>query len=93
MASEQSFSYGGFRVSDLEVPTDYELHAMETQVQIEKMRDDMRQQFGKFREEIRYLKKVMTVIVGVGVVVMSLIGVRVCIESSKALGGDFGGCS
>ncbi|CAH1453344.1 unnamed protein product [Lactuca virosa] len=84
MASEQSFSYGGFRVSDLDVLTDHELHAMKTQVQIEEMRDDMRQQLGEFREEIRYLKKIGTVMaaVGVAVAVMSLIGVRVCVESS-----------
>ncbi|CAH1431134.1 unnamed protein product [Lactuca virosa] len=82
MASEQRFSYGGFRVSYLDVPTDYELHAMETQVQIEEMRDNMRQQLGKFREEIRYLKKIVTVMAAVGVAVMSLIGVRGCVECS-----------
>ncbi|CAI9296221.1 unnamed protein product [Lactuca saligna] len=80
MASEQSFSYGGFIISDLEIPTDYELHAMETQVQIEKMRDDMRQQLAEFREEICYLKRKVTMMGVVGVAVMSLIGVRVCVE-------------
>ncbi|CAI9268184.1 unnamed protein product [Lactuca saligna] len=74
MASEQSFSYGGLRVSDLEIPTDYELHAMETQVQIEEMRDDLRQQLADFREEIRYLKRKVTMMGIVGVAVMSLIG-------------------
>ncbi|CAH1434771.1 unnamed protein product [Lactuca virosa] len=82
MASEQSLCYGGFRVSDLNVPTEYEHNAMETQVQIEEMRDDMRQQLGEFREEIWYLKKIVTVMAIVGVAVMSLIGVRGWVESS-----------
>ena len=43
MAPEQSFSYGGFRVLELDVPTDYELHAIETQLQIEEMRDELQQ--------------------------------------------------
>ncbi|CAH1438469.1 unnamed protein product [Lactuca virosa] len=82
MASEQSFSYGGFRASELHLPTDYELHAMETQLQIEEMRDEMRQQLGEFREEIRNLKRKVTMMGVVGVAVMSLIGVRVCVECS-----------
>ncbi|CAH1419920.1 unnamed protein product [Lactuca virosa] len=82
ISSEQSFSYGGFKVSDLDIPTDYELHAMETPVQIEEMRDDIRQQLGEFREEICYLKKIVTVMVVVRVAVMSLIGVRGCVEFS-----------
>ncbi|CAI9294022.1 unnamed protein product [Lactuca saligna] len=80
MASEQSFSYGGFRASELDLPTDYELHAMETQLQIEEIRDEMRQQLGEFREEIRNLKRKATMMGVVGVAVMSLIGVRVCVE-------------
>ena len=82
MASEQSFSYGGFRVSDLDMPTDYELHVMQTQVKIEEMRDDLRQQLGEFREEISYLKKIVTVIAVVEVLVVSMIGVCCCVECS-----------
>ncbi|KAL7600379.1 hypothetical protein Lser_V15G22864 [Lactuca serriola] len=82
MASEQSFSYGGFRASELDSPTDYELHAMETQVQIEEMRDEMRHQLGEFKEEIRNLKSKVTMMGVVGVAVMSLIRVRVCVECS-----------
>ncbi|CAH1432951.1 unnamed protein product [Lactuca virosa] len=67
-------------VSDLDVPTDYELHAMETQLQIEEMRDELRQHLGEFREEIRYLKRIVAVMGAVGVAVMSLIGVHVCVE-------------
>lgn len=40
MASEQSLLYGGFRESEIDIPTYYELHAMETQVKLEEMRDD-----------------------------------------------------
>ncbi|CAH1424587.1 unnamed protein product [Lactuca virosa] len=82
MASEQSFSYGAFRASELDLPSDYELHAMETQVQIDELRDEMRQQLGELREEIRYLKRKVTMMGVVGVAVMSLIGVRVCIDCS-----------
>ncbi|CAH1433693.1 unnamed protein product [Lactuca virosa] len=82
MASEQSFSYGGFRASELDLPSNYELHAMETQLEIEEMRDEMRQQLGEFREEIRNLKRKVTMMGVVGVAVMSLIGVCVCVECS-----------
>ncbi|CAH1436702.1 unnamed protein product [Lactuca virosa] len=82
MASEQSFSYDVFRASELDLPSDYELHAMETQVQIEELRDEMRQQLGELREEIRYLKRKVTMMGVVGVAVMSLIEVRVCVDCS-----------
>ena len=82
MASEQGFSYGGFRASELNLPTDYELHAMETQVQIEEMQDEMCQQLGELREEIRNLKRKITMMGVVGVAVIPLIGVRVCVECS-----------
>ncbi|CAI9297819.1 unnamed protein product [Lactuca saligna] len=83
MASEQSFSYGGFRDSDLDLPTNDEIHALETQVLIEEMRDEMRQQLGDFREEIRNLKRKVTMTGVVGVAVMSLIWVCVCVECSR----------
>ncbi|CAH1444420.1 unnamed protein product [Lactuca virosa] len=82
MTSEESFSYGGFRASELDLPIDYELHAMETQVQMEELRDEMRQQLGEFREEIRYLKRKVTMMGVVGVSVMSLTGVLVCVDCS-----------
>ncbi|CAH1431051.1 unnamed protein product [Lactuca virosa] len=82
MASEQSFSYGGFRASELDLPTDSELHAMEIEVQMEELRDEVRQQLGDFREEIRYLKRIVSMMGVVGVAVMSLIGVRVCVDCS-----------
>ena len=82
MASEQSFSYGGFRDSELDLPIDSELHAMEIQVQMEELRDEVRQQLGDFREEIRYLKGIVSMMGVVGVAVMSLIGVRVYVDCS-----------
>ncbi|CAH1437513.1 unnamed protein product [Lactuca virosa] len=75
MASEQSFSYIGFRESDLDIPTDYELHAMETQVQLEKMRDAMQHQLGEIMVEIVLLKKIVIVMAVIGVAVVLMIGI------------------
>ncbi|CAI9259176.1 unnamed protein product [Lactuca saligna] len=89
MASEQNFSYGGFRASELDLITDYEIHAMETQLQIEEMRDKIHQQLGEFREEIRNLKRKVTMMDVVRVALMSLIGglskvVSFCLISSSS---------
>lgn len=71
MASYGSFSYGGFHASDLDIPTDNELFAIELQVEVEKLRNNMNKELMAVREQLELMQKkfnvsLWIVILGVG---------------------------
>ena len=57
MASTCSFSYGGFHASDLDIPTDNELLAMEIQVEMENLRNDFTVELVEIREQMAVMQK------------------------------------
>ncbi|CAH1420568.1 unnamed protein product [Lactuca virosa] len=71
MDSAGSFSYGGFHASDLDIPTENELLAMEMQVEIETMRNEFTAELAEVKHQMAVMQKRFAVslwilIVGVG---------------------------
>ena len=58
---EQSYSYDWFHESSLDIAMDYELLAMETQVELEQMREHMQEELVALRDELGLMKKIVTV--------------------------------
>ncbi|CAI9264414.1 unnamed protein product [Lactuca saligna] len=71
MDSTDNFLYEGLHTSDLDIPNDNELLAMEMQVEIENMRNDFIAELAEVKQQIAVMQKRFTVsmwilIVGVG---------------------------
>ncbi|CAH1418831.1 unnamed protein product [Lactuca virosa] len=71
MASAGSFSYGGFHASDLDIPIDNKLLAMELHVKMENMRNDFTLKLVEIRDQMTVMQKrfnfsVWILILGVG---------------------------
>ncbi|CAH1413464.1 unnamed protein product [Lactuca virosa] len=67
--SQQSFPHnGGLREFDLYIPpTEYELPAMETQVELEQMRQQMQAEMEVIRIELHGMNNILKVMVAIGI--------------------------
>ncbi|CAH1439260.1 unnamed protein product [Lactuca virosa] len=71
--SQKTFSNnGGFRETDLDIPpTEYELLAMETQVELEQMGQQLQEEMRAMRTDLREMRNVLKAIVAIGMTLVS----------------------